>query len=446
MRYLVILDDGHGISPATNGKRTPIFPDGTFMHENDFNSEVVMMIYDNLKDIPEVDVSFTAEEKYDVSLDKRIARANQAWRDHQEQFRKENSKCILISVHANAYGDGKTFNTAKGVSTFCCSSPPAERVLAETIHKHLKGGTTQVDRGVQEVCFDILRGNMTSCLVECAFMTNLEEANLLKQEEFRQECADEITKGILEYFGIEQEKEVETNKGVRYKKYGEDIHELRGNPTDLAVEIVDKRIWDITEFTNMVNGTFYWYNLDGTTYPTSILVIDGKIIKDEANHFYNFGCPQNVFIVYRNGKVEMKKIYFAHKELDYKNIQVAVGVVGLRDTTNPNFKYDPKSEGFKKDINRITGKVEDQSGVLAKRNKTVIGWNERLNKVYLLVVRNITHGDLIELISDNSTGEEYHIAGSLDGGDSTLQDALGEYVFEGNNNRRINNIVRFKNS
>ena len=44
-------------------KRTPIFPDGTLMHENEFNSDVVMMIYDNLKNVPNVDVSFTAEEK-----------------------------------------------------------------------------------------------------------------------------------------------------------------------------------------------------------------------------------------------------------------------------------------------------------------------------------------------------------------------------------------------
>ena len=146
------------------------------------------------------------KKKYDVSLDKRIERANKARLDHQENFGKENSKCILISVHANAFGDGTTFNTAKGVSTFCCSSPPVERVLAETIHKHLKGGTTQIDRGVQEVCFAILKGNMTSCLVECAFMTNLDEAKWLRQEAFRMECADEITEGILEYFGIEEKK------------------------------------------------------------------------------------------------------------------------------------------------------------------------------------------------------------------------------------------------
>ena len=431
MNYLIILDDGHG--DKTLGKRTPIFPDGTFMHENDFNSAVVALTYKKLKRIPNVDVAFTAEENYDIPLPVRVRRANQAWQEHQNYFGKENSKCILISVHANAYGDGKTFNNAKGVSTFCCSSPPAERRLAETIHKHLKGGTTQIDRGVQEICFDILRGNMTSCLVECAFMTNLEEANLLKQEDFRQECADEITEGILEYFGIEQEKEVETNKGVRYKKYGEDIHELRGNPTDLAVEIVDKRIWDITEFTNMVNGTFYWYLADGRTYPTSILYFNGKVYQSIANHYLRFGTPQSVFIIYKNGTVDMKRIRKL-TELDTDNIRVAIGGLGLRNTKDSKFIYSPVTEGFR----------DAYADVLRKANKTVIGYNAKLNKVYLLVVKNATHGELLNIISDNSTGEAYDIAISVDGGGSTFMDALGEYVFQGENTRRIHNILRFK--
>lgn len=200
MKYLVILDDGHGNN--TSGKRTPFFEDGTFMIENDFNKEVVMLIYDKLKNIPTIDVAFTAPEKYDVPLDLRIRRANQTWKDHQNYFGTENSKCILISVHANAYGTGGSFNTAKGVETYCCSSPPAERALAETIHKHLKGGTTQIDRGVKETCFAILRGNMTSCLVECAFMTNENEARLLLEKSFRNECSDEIAAGILEYFNL----------------------------------------------------------------------------------------------------------------------------------------------------------------------------------------------------------------------------------------------------
>lgn len=200
MKYLVILDDGHGND--TKGKRTPFFADGNFMKENDFNKEVVMLIYHKLKDVADIDVAFTAPEKYDVPLNTRILRANQSWRDHQSYFGEHNSKCILISVHANAYGTGESFNSGKGVETYCCSSPPEERVLAETIHKHLKGGTTQIDRGVKETCFAILKGNMTSCLVECAFMTNETEAKLLLQESFRNECAEEITAGILEYFKL----------------------------------------------------------------------------------------------------------------------------------------------------------------------------------------------------------------------------------------------------
>jgi len=440
MNYLIILDDGHG--DKTLGKRTPIFPDGTFMHENDFNSAVVALTYKKLKRIPNVDVAFTAEENYDIPLPVRVRRANQAWQEHQNYFGKENSKCILISVHANAYGDGKTFNNAKGVSTFCCSSPPAERRLAETIHKHLKGGTTQVDRGVQEICFDILRGNMTSCLVECAFMTNLEEANLLKQEDFRQECADEIVAGILEYFGVNQEEKPENSK-TEFIRYNNGMTELKDSPEDLTNEIVDKKIWNITEFTNCVNGPFYWYNPDGTTYSTSILYEDGITYQGVANHYYNFGCPQSVFIIYKDGTVDMKRIYFL-SELDLNKVRFAIGGVGLRNTQDANFYYSPVTEGFKKGTNKITGKEEDQSGVLEKRNKTVLGYNKRLNKCYLLTVPSISHGELLKLIS---IGEEpYDIAVSLDGGGSTFMDANGKYVFQGQNSRRIYSILRFKNS
>jgi N-acetylmuramoyl-L-alanine amidase len=441
MNYLVILDDGHG--DKTLGKRTPIFPDGTFMHENDFNDAVVALMYKKLKRIPNVDVAFTAEENYDVPLNTRIARANQAWKDHQNYFGKENSKCILISVHANAYGDGKSFNNAKGVSTFCCSSPPAERKLAETIHKHLKGGTTQVDRGVQEVCFDILRGNMTSCLVECAFMTNLDEANLLKQEDFRQECADEITEGILEYFGINQEEKQEVDDmKTEFKRYGNGMTELKKHPSKLTNEIVNKRIWDIVEFTDCINGTFFYPDGKGSLYSTSILYVEGKTYQDTANHYWNFGTPQSVFIVYKDNTVDLKRIKFL-SELDLSKVRLAIGGVGLRNTQDPNFYYSPVSEGFKAGYN-LKGEWKDFTDVLRKTNKSVLGYNKRLNKCYLLTVPNVSHGELIKIISDNSTGEAYDIAISVDGGGSSFQDFNWEYVFQGENTRRIHNVLRFK--
>ena len=57
---------------------------------------------------------------------------------------------------------------------------------------------------------------MTSCLVECAFMTNLDEANLLKTRRFRQECATKLLQGILEYFGINQEEKLITGRKTEF--------------------------------------------------------------------------------------------------------------------------------------------------------------------------------------------------------------------------------------
>lgn len=440
MRFLTILDGGHGLE--TQGKRTPIFPDGTLLKENEFNDDVVMRVYNKLNKTENMDVAFTAEENYDVPLNTRVIRANRAWAEHQEQFGKENSKCILISVHANAYGSGTTFNTAKGVETYCCPTPPSERVLAETIHKHLKQGTTQVDRGVQEICFAILKGNMTSCLVECAFMTNLDEANLLKQEAFRQECADEIVAGILEYFGINEEKKEVDNEKTEFTRYSNGMTEMKKHPSKLTNEIVNKRIWDIVEFTDCMNGTFFYPDGKGELYSTSILYVEGKTYQDTANHYWNFGTPQSVFIVYNDNTVDLKRIKFL-SELDLSKIKLVVGGVGLRNTQDPNFYYSPVTEGFKAGYN-LKGEWKDFTDVLKKRNKSVLGYNKRLNKIYMLTVPSVAHGELLEIISDNSTGEAYDIAISVDGGGSTFMDANGEYVFQGENTRRIHNILRFK--
>jgi hypothetical protein len=128
-------------------------------------------------------------------------------------------------------------------------------------------------------------------------------------------------------------------------------------------------------------------------------------------------------------------------ELNIANIRLAVGGLGLRNTQDPKFYYSPVTEGFKKDYT-LKGELKDFSDVLRKANKTVLGYNKRLNKCYLLTVPSVTHGDLIKLIS---MGEEpYDIAISLDGGGSTFMDADWKYVFQGQNTRRIYSILRFK--
>lgn len=216
---------------------------------------------------------------------------------------------------------------------------------------------------------------------------------------------------------------------VEYKKYSDRIHELKGTPLDLTVKIVDKRIWFITEYTNCTNGTFFWRNDKGITYSTSPLIIDNFVHQRFCNH----EKPQSVFVIYKDGKVTLQRVTDVLQLDNFYSVKLAVGGVGLRNTQDSKFRYSPVSEGF-------VGKYAD---VLAKRNKTVLGYNKNLDKVYLLAVKNASHGELLNIISDNRTGEAYDIAVSLDGGGSTFMDANNKYVFKGENFRKIHNIIGF---
>ena len=184
----VALDDGHGTE--TPGKRTPKFPDGSFMHEHEFNSAVVDIIAGELKR-HSVDVVLTVTEAYDVPLQTRCDIANREKAD------------IFVSVHANAYGDGVNFNEACGIDTFHYPNSVEGKRLAECIHKYLMQGTPLENRGVKTATWHVLKyTHMPAVLCECGFMTNLHEAKMLMSDWYRQECAKEITQGILEYLGV----------------------------------------------------------------------------------------------------------------------------------------------------------------------------------------------------------------------------------------------------
>lgn len=217
---------------------------------------------------------------------------------------------------------------------------------------------------------------------------------------------------------------------IKYSKTSNGTYQLIGAPEALSVKIINQKNQTIEE-PFCVNGTFFWWEDTARTktYPTSILYADGKLYQASANHL---PYPQSVFIVYKDNSVEMKRIKNI-AELDLDKVKIAIGGVGLRNTLDSNFVYDPAAEGFK-------GVFED---VLRKANKTVIAYNKAQNKIFLMVRPNIYHKhsflyDLQKLVKDC----EYDIALSLDGGGSTFMNNSDEMVVFGDN-RRINNIIGF---
>jgi len=181
----IAIDAGHG--PDTPGKRTP---DGS-LREFQFNAPVARYVADELLHGYEgVEVLLTFDDSRDVPLKERTDRAN-AWKAD-----------VFVSIHANAAGEG--WSSAQGIETYVYTTrPPAAVALANAVQRNLVRLTGRPDRGVKSADFHVLRETrMTAILIECGFMTNRTEAELLKSDDYRRKCAAAIVAGIAETYGL----------------------------------------------------------------------------------------------------------------------------------------------------------------------------------------------------------------------------------------------------
>lgn len=203
-KTLIALDDGHG--KETAGKRSPAFPDGSVMKENEFNSKTV----DYLKEALErcgFDVLLVAPEDTDTPLQTRVQRANKANAD------------AYISIHANAFG--ANWNTANGIETWIYEEIKGQSQthhFAECIHEALISGSGRRDRGIKrsDVLYVLKATKMHAAIAECGFMTNREECELLKSDSYRRRCAESICKGVCAFYKV-QYKQPEGVEEMRYQ-------------------------------------------------------------------------------------------------------------------------------------------------------------------------------------------------------------------------------------
>lgn len=124
---------------------------------------------------------------------------------------------VFVSIHTNAFGDSK----AQGVETFSYPTSKSGARLAKNIQDEvIKAKLYHRNRGLKTANFAVLRQTkMTASLIEMAFITNKQDANLLKTKQ--NEFAIAITKGILNHLGIKykaiQPKPSKPSSGKLYK-------------------------------------------------------------------------------------------------------------------------------------------------------------------------------------------------------------------------------------
>ncbi|QFT88968.1 Sporulation-specific N-acetylmuramoyl-L-alanine amidase [Bacillus sp. THAF10] len=188
----IVLDGGH--HPETAGKRAP----DDSLREAQFNFQVAEYTREELLTYEGVQVLFTHDYGRDVPLVERTNKANEWDGD------------ILVSIHANAFGDGKTFNNVRGIETYSWNgpSPNGDRLAIEIQRKMMEFTKHPSNRGHKQADFHMLREfKRAAALVECGFMTNREDLALLKSDTYRKTCAKAITAAIVGVYNLTKIKE-----------------------------------------------------------------------------------------------------------------------------------------------------------------------------------------------------------------------------------------------
>lgn len=191
----ILIDPGHGID--TPGKRSP---DGLF-REYLWNRQVADLILEGLVSAG-VDASLVVTETNDVSLRNRVNRVNTICN------RVGASNVLLVSVHANAAGNGSAWMNARGWSCYTSKGKTRSDQVAECLYdafeaefqdRKIRKDMSDGDRDWEENFYVLQKSKCPAVLLENFFYDNREECAWMLQEETKKRIASAAVKGIIKY-------------------------------------------------------------------------------------------------------------------------------------------------------------------------------------------------------------------------------------------------------
>jgi len=193
----VVIDPGHGGSDTgiVTGDGTP---------EKDLTLALARKLRDRLHDEDGgLQVVLTREDDRFLSNEERAARANAEHAD------------VFVSLHGNGWFDGSVRGFTVGMYGGQAAQPPSEfarwgepdpavvadtEALAEALLESMGSLLGLPSRGVHTAAYAVLAGaTMPAVQVECAFLTNAEDAREMQRADFRESVAIALARGIHEY-------------------------------------------------------------------------------------------------------------------------------------------------------------------------------------------------------------------------------------------------------
>lgn len=191
-----------GSGGGSNGKTVKIFIDaghggsdpgasGNGLKEKDLTLDISKRIQTHLNKYNGVEIKMARTSDQTLSLKQRTDMAN-SWKAD-----------FFFSVHINSF----TGSSANGFESFVYNNRPTldEVNKQKTIHDHFMNQNPGNDRGKKQANFHVLReSNMTAMLAEYYFITNPNDAKLLKSSAAKDKMAKATADGIAKAYGLKR--------------------------------------------------------------------------------------------------------------------------------------------------------------------------------------------------------------------------------------------------
>ena len=172
----ILIDPGHRNNAQDCGAV------GNGLKESELALEISKMLKEELEACGQTCYLTRSTENETISVNARSQKAKQLGAD------------LLISVHINSAG-----SEAEGIEVLY----KTQKSLAEKVCKEMVEATGARNRGAkQRTDLGVLNGFDRSILIECGFISNPKEAQLMRQKDYKKKLVKGIVKGLAQEFGF----------------------------------------------------------------------------------------------------------------------------------------------------------------------------------------------------------------------------------------------------
>ena len=189
----IVLDPGHGgVDPGKVG---------LYGEDEKFINLKIAMKLKKLLESAGAKVIMTREDNEGLYIENI---SNATWFKNEDMIKRrriirDSKGDVMVSIHMNSYPD----TTIYGAQTFYYKEGSAGERLGKLVQEELVDVSFKFNKreAKENSNYIILKGNnIPSLVVECGFLSNIEEEQMLNKDEYQQDIAWGIMKGIVRYF------------------------------------------------------------------------------------------------------------------------------------------------------------------------------------------------------------------------------------------------------